>query len=393
MRLYKSLYKILLKGAISLCLLGIQLPESSHKQVQAQPQPNVNITFNAQVIDVDVFYVGDVIFNLQDLMTSPQGPIFFSINVTSDQAANVMFGIEFTADTDVVQGDVELFSGLTHPIRIEAGQPKFFTSRDLAQGGRLEMFSAETIDLSRQSGPAQKIVEAIRATSRVPDGIYNITFTVYHTESDSEPYQPRSLVFGPQSIQLEIRNPTRVELLSPMDGDRIVTQFPHFQWRSDTRDVVVRVFEMRPGIRSPEEAITGIPHLEKRVTGNNQLTYPSTGADARPLEPGKQYIWYLEGVYRTSANREEAIISELHTFTVIDPSQEGRYNILWSELKQLLEDEHPHIVEEIEQGNFEHIEARFLDGAQITTEELQMIINAIRAGVNNPEILNVSIQE
>ncbi len=392
MRLRNSMFNSFIRGTIALCLLGILLAGGSHQQVQAQPHPNVNITFSAQVIDVDVFYIGDVAFNLQNLVLSPQSPIFFSMNITSDQPANIMFGIDLTADTEVAQGEVELFSGLTKPISLEANQPRFFTSRDLGQGGRLELYRSETIDISGNSGHAQDIVDAIRATSRVPDGIYTFTLTAYYTERDTEPYQPRTML-DQISRELHIINPTRVELLTPMDGARIVSQFPHFQWRSDTREVVLRVFEKRPGVRSPEEAITGIPHLEQRVSNNNQLTYPQTGAGVRALEPGMQYVWYLEGLYKTSANREEGILSDLHTFTVVDPAHESARNVLWIELRQLLEERHPHIVEEIERGNYEDIEQIFLDGSQITGEELQMVINAIRAGVNNPEILNVSFQE
>jgi len=392
MRLRESLFSLYTRGMLLFAVIMALCIFQPQHQIYGQPLPNVNVTFNAQVIDVDVFYLGDAAFNLQDLVLSPQSPIFFSMNITSDQSTNILFGIQLTAQTEVGPGEIELFSGITHPIAVEVNQPKFYTSRDLGRGGRLELYRSETIDLSNSSGPAQKFIDVIRATSRVPDGIYTLTLSVYHTQSTTEPYQPRQLL-DQISMDMHISNPTRVELFSPMEGDRIFSQFPHFQWRSDTREVMLRVFEMRPGVRSPEEAITGIPHLEQRIDDRNQFTYPQSGPGVRALEPGKRYVWYVEGIYRTSANREETITSELQTFTVIDPGQESTFNILMMELIQLLEEKYPEVIDQIEQGNFEMVEQIYLDGNQITDEQLQMLIRSLRAGLNNEEIISVTIQQ
>jgi len=391
MRLRKSLLSIILRGTIALSVLGLFLPSDAHSQPPGQNLPNVIVNF--EVIQVDVFYLGDVAFNLQDIMISSQTPIFFNMNVISDQPAKLMFGIDIVADTDVAQGEIELFSGLTRPENFEAGQPRYFSSRDLGKGGRLELFRAETIDINGGPPGARRIVDAIRATSRLPDGIYRFTLTVYKTETNTEPYQPRTIVGEPEHRYLRIINPTSVVLLNPMDGDRLVTQFPLFQWRSDTRDVMLHVYEMREGMRSPEEAITGIPHLETRLSDVNQFFYPQTGVGVRALEPGKQYVWFLESLYRTSANREEAIISELNTFSIIDTGKENVTNIILIELERLLEGEYGDIVSEIEQGNIKLLDRIFLDGVEITPEEFQVLIAAIRAGVNNSVIRSVSIHQ
>ena len=392
MRLHKSLFNKLIGGILVLCVLGIVIPVDVYSQPPAHNHPNVTVTFDAQLINADVVYLGDLAFNLQDLIISDRGPIFFYMNVISDQATDIMFGIDVMAETDVAQGEVELFSGVTHPVRLEANQPRNFTSRDLGKGGVIELYRAEHINITGGQSGTAKIVNAIRATSRLPDGMYYFYLTAYIPGQDTEPYQPRDEV-AQVVRQLRIINPTSVELMSPMDGDRLFSQFPLFQWRSDTRDVILRVFEMREGTRSPEEAIEGIPHLEERLSDVNQFFYPQTGAGVRTLEPGKRYVWYLESVYRTSANREEAIVSDLNTFTIVDPGKESASNIVLLELERLLEGEHADVVAELEQENIELIDRIFLDGLEITQEEFQALIAAIRAGKNNAVIRNVSIHQ
>lgn len=392
MRLQKSLFKKLIGGILALCLLGFASPENLKSQPPGQIDPNLTITFDVQLINADVVYLGDLAFNLQDVMFSERGPVFFYMNVVSDQTTNVMFGIDIIAETDVAQGEVEIFSGITHPVQLEANQPRHYTSRDLGKGGTLELYRAETIGFNGGGQDAQRIVNAIRSTSKLPDGIYYFYLTALIPGRDTEPYQPRTEV-GQVVRQLRIVNPTSVELLSPMDGDRLVTQFPLFQWRSDTRDVVLRVFEMRDGMRSPEEAIEGIAHLEERVSDVSQFFYPQSGVGVRALEPGKRYVWFLESVYRTSANREEAIISELNTFSIVDPGKETASGIILIELERLLEGEYEDIIAEIEQGNIESIDRIFLDGLEISMEDFITLMAAIRAGVNNAVIRSVSIRQ
>jgi hypothetical protein len=386
MGLPRVLHRMVLRGSILLCVIGLTVSIYATPELSAQQQPNVTVTFDAQVIDVDVFYLADAAFDLQNLMISPHGPVIFYIHVSSDQSTNIMFGIDIVADTEIAQETVEIFSGLTRPVRLEANRPRYFSSRDLAKGGSLELFQSELIDINGGPAVARRIVEAARATSRLPGGIYYFYLTAFLPGSETAPYLP--IVEASPTIvrQVRIINPTRVESLSPADGDWIVTQFPLFQWRSDTRDVVLRVFEMRAGMHSPEEAITGIPHLEQRVSDVNQLIYPQTGAGVRALEPGKRYVWYVEGLYKTSAGREEGIISDLMLFSVLDPGKESALRLILLELEQLLGDE-------FNIGNIEMIDRIFLDGSEITPEQLQGLIAAIRAGVNNAAILRVAVQE
>jgi hypothetical protein len=370
------------------CVLLIALP----LLVPAQEDPNVIITFDVQLIDVDVFYLSDAAFNMQNVLASPAGPILFTMTLTSDRAVNVSVGIRLEAETRFTQGPIEIFSGITRPVSLEANTPRFFTNRDLGKGGVLELIDHELIDIVDPSPDTRQFVDVVRGTGKLPDGLYNFYLTAYIPASTAPPYGPFEEL---QSIerQLNIVNPTRVELLSPYDGERVVTQFPLFQWRSDTRRVILRVFEIPQGARSLDETITGIPHLERPISDSNQFFYPQTGAGIRSLEPGKSYVWYIEGLYRTSANIEEAITSELYEFTIVDPAQYSSSDYFLMQLERLLGSEYPDILTQLEQGHIEFTGEIFLDGASITRAEFGMIIDAIRTGINNARLINVSLDE
>lgn len=385
MLLHKSLLTPLLRGIVALSVAVILCTGTLHTQTFSRQQPNLMITFNAQVIDADVVYLGDLAFNLQDLIIAQNGPIFFFMTILSDEPTYVMFGIDIVADTDVAPEGVELFSGLTYPVQLVTNQPHYYTSRDLAPGGPLELYEAETIQFNGGPAGAQKIIDAIRATSRLPDGTYAFYLTVYVLDENDASAPPFSTENEYTQIvdYLYITNPTSVDLLSPMDGDQLVTQFPLFQWRADTRNVRLFVYEMQPGMRSPEEAITGIPHLETDPLTINQFFYPQSGSGVRALEPGKQYVWFLRGMYRTSANREEYIMSELYTFSITDPGAEGQMGTLLDRLERLLGGE-------FGDGDIQFIKQVFHDNIEITLEEFEVLMTTIDAGVNNAVIQNVT---
>jgi hypothetical protein len=395
MRLHTAIPAGALRGLLLLVALVLLHNPGADAQFGSRQLPTLTLTFDAQVIDADVFYIGDAAFNLQNIVTAQRSPVLLSFNVSADQSTYVLFHIEVTAETDLADEEVMIFSGTSRPAALSAHQSRHFTNRDLAIGGALELYEHRSIRITGGSASEQRVIDAIRATSRLPDGIYYFYLTAYvlqETAAQQEPYQPRDE--AAQVVrQLRITNPTRVELLYPMDGDRLMTTFPNFQWRSDTRDVILRVFEIRPGMRSTDEAITGIPHLETRVSERNQFFYPQSGAGVRMLEPGHRYVWYLEGVYRTSANAEEGLISDLHEFIIVDPSRDGTSDILWSQLEMLLEEDYEDIIEQLRQGNIELFREFLLNGAPLTLPEFQMLIEALRMKRNNAAIINVTLRQ
>ncbi len=361
-------------------------------RMPAQTDPVVNLTFDVQLIDVDVFYLSDAAFNMQNLVTSPAGPILFSMTITADRQTALALGIRIVAETGLVQEPIDIFNGITKPVSFEPNIPRFFTNRDMGKGGPLELTDFGLINIVDPSPATRRVVDVIRGSGKLPEGTYSLEMTAYLPASTEPPYGP---YFELTSVErhLNIVNPSQVELLSPFDGDRIVSQFPLFQWRSDTRETVLRVFEVPAGSRSREEAVSGIPHLETRIPNANQFFYPQSGPGIRSLEPGKNYVWYVEAVYRTSANIEEAIVSEIYEFTLVDPASFSSGDLLLMQLEQLLGDRFEEILVRIQQANLEFTGELFLDGIPISSAEFTMIIDAIRTRKFNAEVVNVTIEE
>lgn len=150
----------------------------------------------------------------------------------------------------------------------------------------------------------KRINDVLQTTGKLPSGTY--TFTTWLTST--KPNIPKSSDFR---VDVVIENPSRVELLAPSTGTEWPNPFPVFQWSSNTKEVILGVYEKLPGIQSPQEAISGVPQLQTRLSGVTTFQYPPSGPGVRQLEPGKSYYWFVQGVVRSGTNTEELISSEI----------------------------------------------------------------------------------
>ena len=377
-------------------LLLIGLCQVFFHQTNAHPQdpfpPLLTLTLDAQVVDADVFYISDTSFKLQNIATPGRSPFLLTFHVTSNQNTDAIFGLEVIADIDVIGSYVEIYKGFTSPISLQANQRRIFSNRDLAKGGVLEIYEDETIDISASRSTARRLIDVIRATSRLPDGTYIFRITAYRPGQTSYPYHP---LLELQTVEryLKIINPSRIDLLSPSDGEKLLTQYPLFQWRSDTHTVILRVFEIRSETQTRDEVLTGVPHLSRRITGGqNQFFYPQAQPGVRNLEPGKSYVWNIEGLYRTSANTEETIPSEIFTFTVLGPFQVSSVDAFLLHLKNITKGMFDEIIEEIARSNLQSIDDFYLDNLQISQQEYRAIMAALENRAKNAEIVNIEIE-
>lgn len=212
----------------------------------------------------------------------------------------------------------------------------------------------------------RRLEETALPSGTVPSGVYSFTVTVRDT---SEPDGAgRS-----SSFDIVITNPSTVQLLSPMDGDSFVNPFPLFQWQYDGPSSRISVFEKLPGQTSLEEAASGIPHLSTTVQAKS-FQYPSSGA--RVLQPGKTYVWFVEGLSGTSGGTQAALKSELRSFVVA-----GNAGASVSSLLEELERTFPQY-----QSLFDQIRAQGLspsgsirlNGSAISVGDLMALLNRLR---------------
>ena len=212
---------------------------------------------------------------------------------------------------------------------------------------------------------AKKRFEEIALPSGVlPAGVY--TFRI---EVESSPTIWRA------SFKFVLSNPSRIELVFPLDNDHTVGQFPLFQWNYDGPRARISVFERLPGQSSPEEATSGIPHVIAEVTGNSFL-YPSAGV--RLLEPGKTYAWFVEGLYGAAGGSSRSLRSPIRSFTVNAGATNPAMQSLLDELEKALGPKYKALFERIRAEALSPTGQVRLNGATVTTSELVKLIAQLR---------------
>lgn len=210
----------------------------------------------------------------------------------------------------------------------------------------------------------------------LPAGVYTINVDVTKVEKGRPSGQ-----IGKGKIVFVLRNPSRVELLFPIDGDRAVSPFPLFQWLFDGSASTLYVFEKLPGQQSLEEVASGVPILKEQVAAT-YFQYPSGGV--RALQPGKTYVWYVAGRALSAGGGSQDIRSTLRSFKV---SQAGGYASLESlldDLERTLGPKYKTVFDQIREAEFTSTGTLQLNGAPITADQLRELLQQMRA---NPEIV------
>jgi hypothetical protein len=235
-------------------------------------------------------------------------------------------------------------------------------------------------DLRRGYGmdPAAKrhFEEVALPAGVLPAGVYTFRIEVENT---------RQQIFR-ATFKFVLSNPSRVELVFPVDNDAGVGQFPLFQWNYDGAHARISIFERLPGQSSPEEATSGVPHVISEVTGNSFL-YP--GAGVRPLEPAKTYVWFVEGLFGTAGGSGRALRSPIRSFTVSGGGNSAIQSLL-DELERALGPQHKALFERIRSEALSPTGQILLNGAPVTTAELVKLIEQIRE--NPASVINADIE-
>ncbi len=189
------------------------------------------------------------------------------------------------------------------------------------------------------------------------------------------------------TFRFVLSNPSRLDLVFPFANDRSVGEFPLFQWRFDGPRSRLAVYEMQPTMSSPEEATNGIPHLLTEVDGTSFL-YPAAGV--RPLERGKTYVWYVEGLYGVSGGTSGTVKSPLRKFTVSADGQNAAMQNLLDELESALGPTYKPVFDRLRAEGLSPTGQLVVDGKAITTTDLVKLINQFRA--NPADIMSAVIE-
>ncbi len=248
-------------------------------------------------VTLDWLYPTETIFFSDfDPFGAGQQPDLFAATIqnTTGQPQRIVLEL---AVTMIQPRSIFLMRASTRSFDLSSGVRRI-TNRELATTGR-DVSAAEF-----EFGPeSAELTDQVQRTGRFPSGRYRFQIEIR---------TPQGIVLDRASVERELVNPSRVELLSPGrpfgEPPPVVTSFfPRFLWSIDgafgEADFQIRLSEVEEAT-SAEEAMANFANWEERVRGATTAIYPASVA-ALPLEPGKTYAWQVVRELRTSGGVEE----------------------------------------------------------------------------------------
>ncbi len=256
-----------------------------------------------------------------------------------------------------------------YPIALTFGTDSF-TVRGTRSVSNLDLDrTIRLISYNLDNTAKRSLEETALSSGQIPAGTYTFNVDVTYVDGSAPP--------GHTEFKIVLSNPTTVELISPVDDDQFANQFPLFQWLYDGPSSRISVFEKLPGQTSLEEAASGVPQFTKTTTANS-MQYPSSGA--RILEPGKTYVWFVEGLSGVAGGTAVGRKSSLRSFTVASNGSQTLSSLL-DELARALP-RYQSLFDELKAQGFTTAGSLHLNGTAISIADLQRLVNTLR---QNPD--------
>lgn len=328
---------------------------------------HAQLSVNVVTAPVNTLSIGDV-----DLATATTPKWLFTVTITS-AGGNVNAIMDITLDAFLANGE-------SYPNAVRLTTKPFpvnpvltFTNLDIGSGKKIQE-DVYTFDPAAK----QRFRDVALPTGSLPAGRYRFTIVVREVTGGS----PASKIFT-----IILTNPSGVTLIFPMDGDASIGQLPLFQWRYDGPSSRISIFEKLPGQGSLEEAAQGVPTLTAEVQATS-FQFPSAGV--RALQPGKTYIWFVEGLSGVTGGTSLPIRSELRSFTVSSAGASSFMTYL-DDLERALDPKYKAIFDRIRADGLTATGLIKLNGNPISAVELLKIIQELRT---NPDgVLSVGLEQ
>ncbi len=331
------------------------------------------------ILDASVMQFDQITISDLDFQNFRSTRPYFTVSMTNNTGSAVSVALYILIDGTLADGTPlsPLAQATTLPFNLPSGITSF-TNVDLSNH---TLSSIKNIQFDPSSGINQnatdKIKGVVRSTGKPPAGMYEFKMWL----------QGSNLKSNVWTQIISVINPSRVELLSPMTETEWPNPFPVFQWSSNTDEIILAVYEKLPGTQSPQEAINGVPQLKQRLGKINTFQYPATGSGVRPLEAGKTYYWFVQGIVRSSGNTEDYISSEIWELTISNQSSQAMVAAVLQQLKGLLGGENQAIIDRLEQMGFQPTGLLKVGGIIMTWSEF---LTRVQSG--DYEITNVTIE-
>ena len=329
-----------------------------------------NLTFLPPThVPLDQLSIGDI-----DFQHFTSNHLYFTMTMTSDTVLTVQ--LQARIDINLADGTTYQPAAtlITKPFQLP--RVKTVTNLDLGKNSDIK-----TQDFTYSNDAKNKLQKLALATGKLPAGTYTFSLTLIDDDSFTS-----SIPLQSQVITLTLSNISRLDLISPGNGSTVPTPYPMFQWIYDGDSVAVSIYAMLPQQHSKEEAASGVPQLVARSgdpglpVGSRTFQYPTSLV--RPLDPGKTYVWTVQGLTNGAGGPGVSINSEIWQFTVASSSgltsnQQNFVNQL-----QLLLGGNTDVLNQLASGNLQLTGIVTVDGQHVTAADIQRILNDLAA---NPD--------
>lgn len=266
-------------------------------------QVTVNLSLNFE--NYDVVFLSDFV-DVSTRKLSPNIPNVYLEMTTNPPNSTIDIFMRVRAYVQL-KGKVEelLVDAETEVFRLAGSRT--ISSRDFAGGSTSDVKVKPSYYENKNL--RDELEDYAKRFPTAPVGTYRVEMEAYSSTSNPP--------IGRVARTIEIKNASvsevQVTLIEPQEGAVIPTTLPAFSWNSEKPNVTLYIYEKLPIHQSPQEAITGIPHLKIDLTGMSTFVYPPDAP--RRLEPNKGYYWYVETSVSTNRGIEKRQ-SEIRFFRI-----------------------------------------------------------------------------
>ncbi len=248
------------------------------------------------------------------------------------------------------------------------------TNLDIGPGAGL--IGLESHEFSSEA--ENTVRETALSTGQVPAGRYTLNLWLVDFAG-----QPLPAPSNRVTIVYDIPNLSRVELLSPRDGEELFGVLPFFEWLFNG-DVTLKVARLASG-QSPEDALSTTPlQLQVDLQGQSSYQVPVGG---RPWDPG-DYAWTIEG-HRRGGGDVRAQIWRFRIGSSASTAATGSTGVL-NQLQQLLGPDFQSIMDQLGLQNMNPTGKFSLNGQVVTQARLLELVNQLMR--NRDRIISATVE-
>jgi hypothetical protein len=326
------------------------------------------VSLSVSYADIQQLTISDVDFEHFQSRT-----LLFTLRIKNDSALPVTAKLTLTVSIKLASGKrYEPAYIFSHDNLIINPGTLTLTNMDM---NRVE-YRLTSEETSNKDEVRANVQDVAMATGKFPTGRYSFYFTLTNSRCGV-------ILSTPPVGELNLENPTRVDLRTPYDGET-TSPFPLFEFYHDGVKAELTVAELRAE-QSREDAITRQPPMANvTLSGTNSFFY----GNGRPLESGKTYVWRVVSKITGPAGSEIEVSSPIGLFYVSNEvqigdsgdqkSQDKSIDDVLKLLDEMFGQQYPELIASLKKSKFT-FDNGSLDGTSLSKGDLLKLLRQLQS--------------